>query len=489
MRYISTRGGSAVTASEAILRGIAPDGGLYVPESFPSITAETLSSLCKTSDYRLLAYEILLLFLTDFTETELRECVDRAYDGKFDCDIIAPVSACGGFYFLELYHGPTLAFKDMALTILPHFMNVAAKHTGKDTKTLILTATSGDTGKAALAGFADVADTAVMVFYPQDGVSEIQKLQMITQEGSNTCVVGIDGNFDHAQTGVKTLFADENLRKELADLGYTLSSANSINIGRLLPQIIYYFHAYAQMVSRFGLSCGEAVDFCVPTGNFGNILAGYYAKRMGLPIGSLICASNDNKVLYDFFTTGTYDKNRPFYTTISPSMDILISSNLERLLYHLSDASQVSALMKNLEQSGSYDFLQKTEGFLAGYASEVEALNAIETLHSKGMTIDPHTAVALAVARSLSDTQPAIGSAASKTIILSTASPYKFAADVLKGIGYTDIGSASPVTALSEATHTDIPERIKDLHKKPVLHKQSCAPEGMKQAVLDFVRL
>ncbi len=488
MRYISTRGGSAVTASEAILRGIAPDGGLYVPETFPNVTRETLSSLCKASDYRQLAFEILRLYLTDFTDAELSECVERAYDDKFDNDIIAPVSECGGFYFLELYHGPTLAFKDMALSILPHFMNVAAKHIGKDTKTLILTATSGDTGKAALAGFADVADTAVMVFYPQDGVSEIQKLQMITQEGLNTCVVGIDGNFDHAQTGVKVLFADEDLRNELAALGYTLSSANSINIGRLLPQIIYYFHAYAQMVANFGLTCGETVDFCVPTGNFGNILAGYYAKRMGLPIGNLICASNDNKVLYDFFSTGVYDKNRPFYTTISPSMDILISSNLERLLYHLSDASQVSTLMKNLEHSGSYDFLQKAEGFLAGYASEAACLDAIRITHNEGMTIDPHTAVALSVARSLSDTQPNTGNT-QKTIILSTASPYKFAADVLKGIGQVDIGDASPISALSEATHTDIPERIKDLHKKPVLHKRTCAPEGMKQAVLDFVKL
>ncbi len=334
LKYKSTRGDKReYSASEAIIHGLADDGGLFVPDRIPE-TDFSIDDLCKM-DYKGVAYEVMKLFLTDFSEAELKECIEKAYDDKFDTEEIAPINEACGAYFLELYHGPTIAFKDMALSILPHLMTTAAKKNNVTDKIVILTATSGDTGKAALAGFADVPGTGIIVFYPKDGVSPIQKKQMVTQKGDNTRVVGVAGNFDDCQTGVKKLFSDADLNDWMKERGMRFSSANSINIGRLVPQIVYYYYAYTRLVNRKVIKTGDPVNFTVPTGNFGNILAAYYAFRMGLPTGKLICASNENKVLYDFFCTGTYDRNREFILTSSPSMDILISSNLERLIYHI----------------------------------------------------------------------------------------------------------------------------------------------------------
>ena len=347
MLYRSTRSALApVTASQAVLQGLAPDGGLYVPVSIPklSIGPEQLSAM----NYRDTAYEVMRLFFTDFTEEELRDCIDGAYDSKFETAEPAVLKEAGGSYYLELFHGPTIAFKDMALTILPRLMTTAAKKLGEKKEIVILTATSGDTGKAALSGFADVPGTRIMVFYPKGGVSQIQERQMVTQKGANVGVAGVRGNFDDTQTGVKRIFTDAALREELAEKGFQFSSANSINIGRLIPQVVYYVYAYGQMVKNGAIKAGEPLNFTVPTGNFGNILAAWYAKQMGLPVGRLICASNENKVLFDFFRSGSYDRRRPFVLTSSPSMAILISSNLERLIFHAAgdDAEVTAQLMK-----------------------------------------------------------------------------------------------------------------------------------------------
>ena len=341
LTYIGTRDAKIrAAASEAILRGICPDGGLYIPEEIPGM-GKTLEELAKL-DYRQLAFEVLRLYL-DFTDEELKACIMGAYDEKFDTPKIVPVVKKGDALFLELFHGRTLAFKDMALSILPYLMKTAAKKQGLEKEIVILTATSGDTGKAALEGFAGVEGTRIMVFFPEDGVSPVQKLQMTTQEGENTCVVGIKGNFDDAQSAVKSIFTDKALAAELDAKGYCFSSANSINIGRLVPQIVYYFWAYLRAAEMGEIKLGEELNFTVPTGNFGDILAGWYAMKMGLPVGHFVCASNDNKVLYDFFRTGTYDRNRAFHVTISPSMDILISSNLERLLCHMGGQEKTGA--------------------------------------------------------------------------------------------------------------------------------------------------
>ena len=332
--YRSTRSkNETVKASQAILKGLADDGGLFVPESVPRLdkTLEELSNMT----YQETAYEVMKLFLTDFTEEELKDCINKAYDSKFDTEVIAPLVEADGAYYLELFHGATIAFKDMALSILPHLLITSARKNHVKNDIVILTATSGDTGKAALAGFADVEGTKIIVFYPKNGVSPIQEKQMVTQKGDNTFVVGIKGNFDQAQTGVKQMFNDKELAAQMDAAGYQFSSANSINIGRLVPQVVYYVYAYAKLYANGVIAKDELVNVVVPTGNFGNILAAFYAKNMGLPIGKLICASNENKVLYDFFSTGTYDKNRDFILTSSPSMDILISSNLERLIYRI----------------------------------------------------------------------------------------------------------------------------------------------------------
>ena len=335
--YKSTRSSQTATASQAILKGLADDGGLFVPTEIP-VLEKSIEELAKMS-YQEVAYEVMHLFFTDFTEEELKTCIARAYDSKFDTEEIAPLVKADGTYYLELFHGATIAFKDMALSILPHLMTVSAKKNNVKNEIVILTATSGDTGKAAMAGFADVPGTKIIVFYPKGGVSPVQEKQMVTQKGENTFVVGIYGNFDQAQSGVKEIFGNKELAQELAEKGFQFSSANSINIGRLIPQVVYYIYAYVKMVEKNEIKNGEKINVVVPTGNFGNILAAFYAKNMGLPVAKLICASNENKVLYDFFSTGTYDKNREFMITNSPSMDILISSNLERLIYRIAGNS------------------------------------------------------------------------------------------------------------------------------------------------------
>ena len=353
INYSSTRGGeNNVTASMAILKGLAADGGLFMPDHIPALDCSLEELSHKT--YQEVAYAVMKQFLTDFTEEELKTCIERAYDSKFDTEEIAPLVKADGAYYLELFHGSTIAFKDMALSILPHLMTVSAKKNHAENTIVILTATSGDTGKAAMAGFADVEGTRIIVFYPKDGVSRVQELQMLTQKGANTSVVGISGNFDDAQSGVKKIFGDKEFAKELAGRGYQLSSANSINIGRLVPQVVYYVYAYAKLLENGEIENGEKINVTVPTGNFGNILAAYFAKQMGVPIDKLICASNDNKVLYDFFKTGVYDKHRPFILTSSPSMDILISSNLERLIYLSTgcDAEETKKRMEELSKDG-----------------------------------------------------------------------------------------------------------------------------------------
>ena len=368
LHYKSTRNSELkVTASEAILKGLAPDGGLFVPEEIPKL--DVSMEQLKSMSYQEIAYEVMKLFLADFTEGELKGCIEKAYDSKFDTEEIASLVKVSDTYYLELFHGATIAFKDMALSILPHLLTTSAKKNHVKNKIVILTATSGDTGKAAMAGFADVEGTQIIVFYPKNGVSKVQELQMVTQKGSNVDVVAIHGNFDNAQSGVKAMF--EN--KELAGKGYQFSSANSINIGRLVPQVVYYVYAYAKLLENEELANGEELQVVVPTGNFGNILAAYYAKQMGVPIGKLICASNENKVLFDFFQTGTYDKNREFVLTTSPSMDILISSNLERLIYVIAgeDSDKTKELMEALKKDGTYtvseDMKAKLSDFAAGY--------------------------------------------------------------------------------------------------------------------------
>ena len=401
--YSSTRNGEEkVTASKAILKGLADDGGLFVPESIPKLDV-TIEELAKMS-YQETAYAVMKLFFTDFTEEELKNCINKAYDSKFDTEENAPLVEADGAYYLELFHGATIAFKDMALSILPHLLTTAAKKNQVNNEIVILTATSGDTGKAALAGFADVEGTKIVVFYPKDGVSPIQKQQMVTQKGDNTYVVGINGNFDQAQTGVKKMFSDKELAKELDAAGYQFSSANSINIGRFIPQITYYVYAYAKLYANGKIAKDEKINIVVPTGNFGNILSAFYAKNMGLPVAKLICASNENKVLYDFFETGKYDKNREFILTSSPSMDILISSNLERLIYWAAgnDAKKNVEFMNALTQAGVYEITpqmqEKLTDFYGNYASEEETAEAIRNLYEKtGYILDTHTAVAASV--------------------------------------------------------------------------------------------
>lgn len=436
MLYVSTRNNEEkVTASQAILKGLAANGGLFVPEKIPAldIPVEKLAAMT----YQETAYEVMKLFLTDFTEEELKLCIQNAYDEKFDTREIAPLKKAGDVCYLELFHGATIAFKDMALSILPHLMITAAKKNQVKNEIVILTATSGDTGKAALAGFADVEGTKIIVFYPKDGVSPIQQKQMVTQKGNNTFVVGINGNFDQAQTGVKQMFSDKELEKAMETAGYQFSSANSINIGRLVPQIVYYVYAYAKMVQAGEIQNGEIMNVVVPTGNFGNILAAFYAKNMGLPIGTLICASNENKVLYDFFTTGTYDRNREFVLTSSPSMDILISSNLERLIYRIggNNPEKNRSLMKELQENGKYEITAEMKeqlvDFYGNYASEEETASAIREVYQDcNYIMDTHTGVAAAVYKKYREET---GDTA-KTMIASTASPYKFTRSVMSAI-------------------------------------------------------
>ncbi|MBU3144459.1 threonine synthase [Clostridium sp. CF012] len=485
--YKSTRGNEkGVTAAEAITRGLSQDGGLFVPTSIPKLSTQIEELL--HMNYKQLAFTIMKEFLTDYEENELRECIDKAYDEKFDTPIIAPLVKRGGTYFLELYHGPTLAFKDMALSILPHLLKIAVKKLNNDKEMVILTATSGDTGKAALEGFANVSGTKIIVFFPEQGVSEIQKRQMVTQTGDNTFVIGIHGNFDDAQNGVKKMLTDDNLLKKLEEKNSMFSSANSINIGRLIPQVVYYFYAYTQLCNMGEIKIGEEINFSVPTGNFGNILAGYYAKKMGLPIKKLICASNENKVLFDFINTGTYDKARDFVITMSPSMDILISSNLERLLYAISgqDSVVIKNLMEELSRNGKYEInstMKKSlADFYGGYATEEDTSKSItEVYKTTNYVIDTHTAVSYAVYQKyLEETNDT-----TKTVIISTASPYKFTPDVMKSIDtkYIGLNDFELIKQLSNITNIDIPAGIVDLENRPVLHKTKCAKNEMQMQI------
>ncbi len=491
--YKSTRGGeSGVLASQAILKGLADDGGLFVPERIPalSMTMEEISGL----SYQETAYVVMKEFLTDFTEEELRSCVSHAYDSKFDTGLIAPVREAGGAYYLELFHGPTIAFKDMALSILPHLMVTAAKKNRVSNEIVILTATSGDTGKAALAGFAGVPGTRIIVFYPKDGVSPIQKRQMVTQQGENTLVVGIHGNFDDAQSGVKAMFGDRKLAEELARSGFQFSSANSINIGRLVPQIVYYVYAYGQLLKNGAITAGEEINVTVPTGNFGNILAAYYAKLAGVPIGKLLCASNENKVLFDFFRTGVYDRNREFILTSSPSMDILVSSNLERLIYRIAgdDGARDASLMKSLTETGVYEISgemrEKLEDFYGGYATEEETAGEIRALYERaGYIVDPHTAVASFVYRKYRE---ASGDGR-KTVIASTASPYKFTKSVMKAIDpkYDGMEDLALVDVLAGLSGVPVPGAIEEIRHAPVRHRTVCETGEMEKVVKEFLRI
>lgn len=482
LQYIGSRNKNITAkASEAILKGICEDGGLFVPEKIPQLSS-SLESLAKMS-YQELAYEILKLYLTDFTEEELKYCIQHAYDEKFDTPLIAPLNKQGDAMFLELFHGRTLAFKDMALSILPYFMKTAAKKNGINQEIVILTATSGDTGKAALEGFADVEGTRIIVFFPEDGVSPVQKLQMTTQEGANTCVVGIKGNFDDAQSAVKSIFTDKALGQELSEKGFIFSSANSINIGRLVPQVVYYFYAYFQAVKQGQLKLGDPINFTVPTGNFGNILAGYYAKCMGLPVGHFVCASNDNKVLYDFFQTGVYNKNREFHVTVSPSMDILISSNLERLICKLGGQETTKALMDSLNTNGEYSLIITEKDISGEYATEEETFSAICKMFEKtGYVMDTHTAVAYAAyqkyKKASGDNTP--------MVIVSTASPYKFTKDVMIAIDkkYEKEDAFALMKELQEVSKVEIPMPIRDIEHRKVLHSNVCE----KQDIKEFVR-
>ena len=433
------------------------------------------------------------LFLSDFTKEELQTCIQRAYDDKFDTEEIAPLVYADGAYYLELFHGSTIAFKDMALSILPHLMITSARKNQIKNDIVILTATSGDTGKAALAGFAGVDGTKIIVFYPKDGVSPIQKQQMVTQAGDNTLVVGINGNFDQAQTGVKQMFADAQLAEELDRAGYQFSSANSINIGRLVPQIVYYVYAYSRLLAHGKIAAGESINVVVPTGNFGNILAAFYAKNMGLPIAKLICASNENKVLFDFFQTGVYDKNRPFVLTNSPSMDILVSSNLERLIYRIAgeDTVKNAALMRDLVAEGRYEITpemkEQLADFYGNYASEEETGRAIHDLYDKtGYVIDTHTAVASSVYEKYrQDTGDD-----TMTVIASTASPFKFARSVMGAIdaSYQQMDDFDLVDKLSEVSGVTVPKAVDEIRHAEVRHKTICEVEEMPQVVRDFLK-
>ena len=485
--YKSTRDDSVkVTASQAILKGLAPDGGLFVPESIPSFD-KSLEELSKMS-YKEVAYEVMKLMLDDFTEEELKACIDKAYDEKFDTDVIAPLVKADGAYYLELFHGATIAFKDMALSILPHLLITSAKKNDVHNEIVILTATSGDTGKAALAGFADVKGTRIIVFYPKNGVSPIQEKQMVTQKGDNTYVIGIKGNFDDAQTGVKKIFGDKELEKEMAEAGFQFSSANSINIGRLVPQIVYYVYAYTRLLADGEIKAGDKINAVVPTGNFGNILAAFYAKNMGLPINKLICASNENKVLYDFFTTGEYDRNREFVLTTSPSMDILISSNLERLIYRIAgnSAKKNSELMESLKNTGKYEITPEMKAqlsdFYGNYATEAEDAATIKKLYEDtGYVIDTHTAVAATVYEKYKketgdDTV---------TVIASTASPYKFTRSVMDAIDskYDSMTDFELVDELSKISNVAVPQASEDIRTAPVLHDTVCEVNEMSSSV------
>ncbi|QIB68222.1 threonine synthase [Aminipila butyrica] len=491
IHYTSTRGSKQIkTAAQAVIQGIAEDRGLYVPEEVPALPFKLEDLRGKT--YQQVAFQVISAFFTDYTEEEMQACVNGAYDSKFEEKEVAPLVKGGDVHFLELYHGKTAAFKDMALSILPYLLTTAMKKEKEEKKICILTATSGDTGKAALEGFADVPGTEIVVFYPNQGVSQVQERQMVTQEGANTHVFAINGNFDDAQTGVKNIFNDDAFAEELAQMNCKLSSANSINIGRLVPQVAYYVYAYGKMVEQGVLKSGQPMNVVVPTGNFGNILAAYYAKQMGIPVGKLICASNENKVLTDFINTGCYDIKRDFYLTNSPSMDILISSNLERLLYHLAggDAAQVKELMDSLEKDKIYQVSEKIKAglkdFYGGFATVEETNQAIASMYEEnGYLMDTHTAVAYKVY------QDYLGETGDHTpaVIASTASAYKFADSVAQSIGLgAEVDGFAYVAALHQKTDVRIPAGLKDLESKAIRHTGVLNLDQMKDSVRESLQ-
>lgn len=499
MKYQSTRNKNIkISSAEAIKRGISTEGGLFVPEEVPVVSLEEILSL-KDLSYRMRAEHILSKFLTDYTEDELKECCDKAYSAeKFGSNDTAPLrKLTETIYMLELWHGPTCAFKDMALQILPHLLTKALKKTGETNEIVILVATSGDTGKAALEGFKDVEGTRIEVFYPEDGVSDMQKLQMTTQEGGNVSVIAVKGNFDDAQTGVKKIFTDNEYKDELNKSGFSFSSANSINWGRLVPQIVYYFSAYADMLKNGEIILGDKINICVPTGNFGNILAGYYAYMMGLPVNKFICASNKNNVLTDFLTTGTYNINRKFYTTSSPSMDIIVSSNLERLLYIASrfDDEFVKKCMQNLSLCGKYSvdgeiFDKIKDKFVAGFCDDDMTKITIKEFYDKyGYVTDTHTAVACRV---YEDYKKSTGDL-TKTVIASTANPFKFSKDVLDAIEpmveFGDLNEFEMLSKLSSAGNINIPHSLASLKEKQVRFTDVYSKDDMKSAVDKFLNI
>jgi threonine synthase len=491
--YQSTRGDKKrVLSTEAIIKGIANDGGLFVPETIPQINKDLYK--LKGTDYKKLTFLIMKEFLTDYRQDELKDCINKAYDNKFNTKIVAPLSKKMGAYFLELYHGPTLAFKDIALSILPHLLKKAARKLNIIQEIVILTATSGDTGKAALQGFANVEGTKIIVFFPYQGVSKIQERQMLTQEGANAYVIGLKGNFDDAQSGVKEIFEDPVFNKKIKEKNYIFSSANSINIGRLIPQIVYYFYAYLNMLGEDEIKNGEKINIAVPTGNFGDILAAYYAQEMGLPVNKLICASNENKVLADFFETGVYDKRRELIVTISPSMDILVSSNLERLLWMISekDTRQVKELMNSLKEKGYYridsETKEKLKDFYGGFAPQEESRRCIKEIFEKSKyLIDPHTAVAYAVYKKyVKETGDK-----TKTVIVATASPFKFTKSVMESLNsrYKKFNDFELIEKMSDLAQISIPPGIKDIEKKPIRHKMVCEKEEMRTKITEILNL
>ena len=499
MKYISTRGYEGkFSASEAIVKGIAPDGGLFVPESIPSISKDEIEEMMNMEFYQISA-RVISKFLEDFTESELLDYTRQAYDPEKWEEIVVPLVQLNSYndreYILELWHGPTAAFKDVALQLLPHLMTASIRKTGESKKICILTATSGDTGKAALEGFKDLPGTEIIVFYPSDGVSEAQKLQMITTEGSNTHVIAVNGCFDDAQTGVKNIFANTEFADVLSSNNVKLSSANSINWGRLVPQIAYYVFSYVDLLRKEKITMGEEINIVVPTGNFGNILAAWYAKQMGIPVHRLICASNKNKVLCDFFASGTYDRRREFFKTNSPSMDILISSNLERLLFEISgkDAGKVSGWMKDLNEKGVYSVDPQTlkglqRQFVGGFADETGIAKTIVDVYDRtDNVIDTHTAVGFNIynryhQRSKDET---------KTVFASTASPFKFAPavmDALRGAGYSNGRSNETIiNELSEESGLEIPATLKDISKREIRHKMTIEKDQMMDTVRDIL--
>jgi len=493
VKFKSTRGNSElIYSSDAIINGIAKDGGLYVPTEIPHIEKpiETFVNL----NYKELAFIILKSYFTDFEDIELLDCIEKAYTDKFSYSQIVPLTQAMGVNFLELYHGPTLAFKDMALSILPHLMKTSIKKQNIKKDIVILTATSGDTGTAALEAFSNVNAVKIIVFYPENGVSEIQKRQMTTQEGKNTFVVAIEGNFDDAQNAVKQLFNDKEFVNILSKDNYLLSSANSINIGRLIPQIIYYYYGYIQLLKNNKIQKGEKINVVVPTGNFGNILAAYYAKEMGLPISKLICASNENNILYDFFTTGIYDKKRKLKLTSSPSMDILVSSNLERLLYEVSgkDDSLIKEFENNLKTKGQYEIptslKENLKDFYSNFATENEVNKSIQSVFKASKYVmDTHTSVAYSVYQKYKKQT----NDSTKTIICATASPFKFGKSICSALNIDtcDCTDFEVIKRLSDCCLLEIPQAIKNLECKKIVHSNYCKIDEMKSQIRKFLKL